>query len=156
MSSGERKPVEHYAQGEIETIDYIYDTLGGEGGLDYVLGNILKYASRARYKGQLRSDLEKIKNYAELALEKLGPDPDATIHGTYRWILPEDGLSPGAAKKFEELKKATSDAYAQPGTELPDPADYGFIVASEEEIPLPEYRKAVAGKNGQFDPEDDG
>ena len=137
MSSGERKPVEHYAQGEIETIDYIYDTLGGEGGLDYVLGNILKYASRARYKGQLRSDLEKIKNYAELALEKLGPDPDV-IHGTYRWVLPEDDPSPGAAS-------------------VSDHNLHIYPMSEEEEVSLPEYRKAVAGKNGRrLDPENDG
>lgn len=65
--------VPHYTVGEVETIDYIYDKLGADGGLEYVLGNILKYASRAKYKGQLRSDLTKIGNYAELALERLGP-----------------------------------------------------------------------------------
>lgn len=136
MGSGERKPVEHYAQGEIETIDYIYDTLGEEGGLDYVLGNILKYASRARYKGQLRSDLEKIKNYAELALEKLGSDLDVDIHGTHRRVL--DGLSPGAAS-------------------VSDHNLHIYPMSEEEEVPLPEYRKAVAGKDGrQFDPENDG
>src|SRR5690606_15194955 len=154
MSSGERKPVEHYAQGEIETIDYIYDTLGGEGGLDYVLGNILKYASRARYKGQLRSDLEKIKNYAELALEKLGSDLDVNIHGTHRRVLPEDGLSPGAANKFEELTMSTSDAYAK--TMSVSDHNLHVYAMSEAEVPLPEYRKAVAGKNGQFHPENDG
>lgn len=66
--------VPHYTVGDIETIDYIYDKLGADGGLQYVLGNILKYASRAEHKGQLRSDLIKIGHYAELALERLPDD----------------------------------------------------------------------------------
>src|SRR5690606_26180694 len=155
MSSGERKPVEHYAQGEIETIDYIYDTLGREGGLDYVLGNILKYASRARYKAQLRSDLDKIKNYAELALEQPGSDVDVDIHGTRRRVRAEGGRSPAAAAKFEELQNATSDAYAQ--TTSGSDHHRRIYPMSEEEVPRPEYRKAVGGKDGRrFDPENGG
>lgn len=65
------RKISHYTQGKTECIDYIYDHLGQEGGLDYVLGNILKYATRAKYKGQLRSDLEKISHYAEMALDRL-------------------------------------------------------------------------------------
>src|SRR5690606_36074458 len=114
----------------------------------------LKYASRARYKGQLRSDLEKIKNYAALALEKQGSELDVNIHGTYGRPLPEDGLSADPAKKSDELKEATSDAYAK--TMSVSDHNLHIDAMSEEEVPLREYRKAVAGKNGQFDPENDG
>lgn len=66
-----RDYVSHYASTKYETIDFIFDKLGTDGGTDYVLGNILKYASRARHKGQLRSDIEKIRNYAQILLDKL-------------------------------------------------------------------------------------
>lgn len=65
-----RDHVDHYAGTQIETIDFIFDKLGFDGGICFILGNILKYASRAPYKGQMRSDLEKIRNYAVIALEK--------------------------------------------------------------------------------------
>ena len=64
-----RALVPHYATGGIETIDYIFDTFGYEEGLTVILANVIKYASRAKYKGQLASDLEKIRNYAVIAQE---------------------------------------------------------------------------------------
>lgn len=64
-----RAHVNHYAQGEIETIDFIRDKLGLDGVTDYILGNILKYASRAKHKGQLDDDVEKIRNYAVILQE---------------------------------------------------------------------------------------
>lgn len=75
---GDRDFVDHYASTRIETVDYIYDKLGPDGGLDYVLGNILKYASRARHKGQLESDLRKIRNYATIALQHLEEGRDVS------------------------------------------------------------------------------
>ncbi|MCG6868886.1 MAG: DUF3310 domain-containing protein [Gammaproteobacteria bacterium] len=44
----------HYTQGEIDTIDYIRDTLTGEGFTGYCTGNALKYLSRWRHKGAWR------------------------------------------------------------------------------------------------------
>lgn len=64
-----REDVSHYTTGNVETIDYITDKLGPTGSLMFILGNILKYSSRALHKGQLRSDLIKIRNYAILAIE---------------------------------------------------------------------------------------
>lgn len=66
-----RDHVGHYADTKYETIDVIFDKLGFDGGLDFVLGNIIKYASRAKHKGQLESDIDKIRNYAAIALEKI-------------------------------------------------------------------------------------
>ena len=65
----ERDDVAHYTTGEIETIDFIFDKLGYEGGLAYILGNLIKYSSRANHKGQRRSDLVKIRNYSTIALQ---------------------------------------------------------------------------------------
>ena len=65
----ERENVTHYTTGGIETIDYMTAKLGPTGSLAYILGNLIKYASRAPHKGQLRSDMVKIRNYAVLAIE---------------------------------------------------------------------------------------
>ena len=65
-----RDEVSHYTQGGTETIDYIYEKLGPEGGDAFVLGNILKYASRAQYKGCYDADIGKILNYAKILREK--------------------------------------------------------------------------------------
>lgn len=67
--SESREHVEHYASGEIETIDFIYDKLGFEGTIAYILGNMMKYSSRALYKGSCRDDIQKIGNYATIAEE---------------------------------------------------------------------------------------
>lgn len=59
----------HYADKEIEVIDYIRDTLGADEFVGYCIGNVLKYTSRWRKKGGLE-DLEKAKVYLEWAIEK--------------------------------------------------------------------------------------
>lgn len=66
-----RDVVAHYTTGEIEVIDYIFDKLGFEGGMFYILGNLIKYSSRANHKGQRKSDITKIRNYSTIALEKM-------------------------------------------------------------------------------------
>lgn len=67
----QRDHVDHYANSKYETIDVIFDKLGFDGGVDYILGNVLKYATRAKHKGQFVSDIEKIRNYATILLEKI-------------------------------------------------------------------------------------
>lgn len=66
-----RDVVSHYTVGEIETIDFIFDKLGYEGGLAYVIGNLIKYPARANHKGCRRSDITKVRNYATIALEHM-------------------------------------------------------------------------------------
>lgn len=66
-----RDHVEHYAGTQFETIDVIFDKLGFEGGVDYIMGNIIKYSTRAKHKGQFVSDVNKIRNYATILLEKI-------------------------------------------------------------------------------------
>jgi len=57
---------DHY-QHPIQPIEYIMNN-----ELDFCAGNIVKYATRAPYKGQFVSDVKKIIHYAELWLESQG------------------------------------------------------------------------------------
>lgn len=50
---------------DIESIDVVKAVLGEEGFINFCLGNILKYAIRAKKKGQFDSDIGKIKTYSE-------------------------------------------------------------------------------------------
>jgi hypothetical protein len=57
---------DHYKVGGIETIDFIEAK-----GLDYYLGNVVKYVSRANHKGNRREDLEKAKWYLNRAISQI-------------------------------------------------------------------------------------
>lgn len=89
----ERQHVEHYTQGNEETIDGIFGMFGFEGGMCYILGNIRKYGDRAMFKGQLRSDLEKISNYAIIAIEKLdeheASQEEEQTEQTFGFVFPD-------------------------------------------------------------------
>jgi hypothetical protein len=54
----------HYKEGAIQPIEFIV-----ANDLDYIQGNIVKYATRYKLKGTPVKDLEKIIHYAELAIE---------------------------------------------------------------------------------------
>ena len=56
----------HYTAGGIETIDFIEAK-----GLDYNLGNVVKYVSRADQKGNKLQDLEKARWYLDRAISNL-------------------------------------------------------------------------------------
>ncbi len=58
----------HYTAGNIECIDYI-DSCGY--GLDFCLGNAVKYLTRCKLKGTTVQDIRKAIWYAEHAAEKL-------------------------------------------------------------------------------------
>ena len=53
----------HYTSGKIEVWDFIIDQ-----GLDFVLGNVIKYVCRAGRKGDRLEDLMKAKAYLEKAI----------------------------------------------------------------------------------------
>lgn len=55
----------HYTEGGIEVIDYIEAK-----ALDYHLGNVIKYVSRAGKKGDTLEDLKKARWYLDRAIEK--------------------------------------------------------------------------------------
>ena len=56
----------HYKTGGIETIDFIEAK-----GLDYHLGNVIKYITRADHKGNRKEDLLKAQWYLNRAISKL-------------------------------------------------------------------------------------
>lgn len=55
---------DHYTRGGIQPIEYIH-----ANEMDFMTGNIIKYATRWRFKGQALSDLRKVIHYAELLIE---------------------------------------------------------------------------------------
>jgi hypothetical protein len=55
----------HYQDMAIQPIEFIM-----ENQLDFIQGNIIKYAVRYKNKGQPVDDLRKIIHYAELALSR--------------------------------------------------------------------------------------
>ena len=55
----------HYKVGGVETIDFIEAK-----GLGYHLGNVVKYVTRADYKGNRKQDLEKARWYLDRAIER--------------------------------------------------------------------------------------
>jgi hypothetical protein len=57
---------EHYKVGGIETIDFIEAKQ-----LDYHLGNVIKYITRADYKGNKLEDLKKAQWYLNRAVDNL-------------------------------------------------------------------------------------
>ena len=64
MSEAVNSPA-HYTQGGIETIDFI-EAKGLHN--DYYLGNVIKYVSRALYKGKELEDLKKAQWYLNRAI----------------------------------------------------------------------------------------
>lgn len=61
---------DHYIH-PIQPIEYIM-----KNELDFIAGNIVKYATRAPHKGCFESDVKKIIHYAELWLELNGTKHD--------------------------------------------------------------------------------
>lgn len=62
----------HYNVGGIEAIDAIHAALGDEGFNAFCRGNVLKYTTRAPYKGKPAEDMAKAAWYARMAS---GDDP---------------------------------------------------------------------------------
>jgi hypothetical protein len=56
----------HYNTGKIEVIDFIEDQQ-----LDFHLGNVIKYVSRARHKGKELEDLKKAQWYLDRKIKLL-------------------------------------------------------------------------------------
>jgi hypothetical protein len=54
----------HYTAGGIETIDFLKAKLTPEEYRGYIKGNILKYLSRANFKGSHDTDMLKVAEYA--------------------------------------------------------------------------------------------
>lgn len=54
---------DHYTHGGIETWEYILAKMGETGAFWYCMGNVIKYVSRAPYKGNLEEDIKKAQWY---------------------------------------------------------------------------------------------
>lgn len=61
----------HYTKGGIETLDYIKAKLSHKEYVGYLIGNILKYISRASSKGNLLQDLQKAQFYLNDLVKKV-------------------------------------------------------------------------------------
>ena len=61
-----RPKVDHYTRGNIECIDYIMDK-----NLNFNLGNVIKYVTRAGFKDDKLEDLGKAKDYIEFEIERV-------------------------------------------------------------------------------------
>jgi hypothetical protein len=61
---------DHYTAGGIETIDYLRAKLTPEEYRGFLLGNALKYLSRAGRKGDAATDWEKCRWYLDRAIEQ--------------------------------------------------------------------------------------
>jgi len=55
---------DHYKHCGIQPVEYI-----SKNNLDYFEGNVVKYITRHKTKGEGRKDIEKVIHYAELILE---------------------------------------------------------------------------------------
>jgi len=55
----------YYSYGGIETIEILKAKLTKEQYEGYLLGNLIKYSTRANFKGQFGRDIEKINVYSE-------------------------------------------------------------------------------------------
>ena len=56
---------DHYKKLQIQPVEYIY-----ANELDFLEGNVVKYITRHRRKGEGARDIEKVIHYCELILEK--------------------------------------------------------------------------------------
>lgn len=62
----------HYNQGKIEVVDAIADW-----GLNFQLGNVVKYTARAGHKDDILVDLEKAKWYLQYEIDRIKKEREA-------------------------------------------------------------------------------
>ena len=100
---------DHYSRGGIQPIEFIH-----ANGMDFITGNIIKYATRWKFKGQALSDLQKVIHYAELLIELEGLDAkcettDALRHSECQ---PTEGCSGDCDACELGWDEADDDSYA--------------------------------------------
>mgnify|MGYP003134598819 CR=1 FL=1 len=64
----------HYKSCDIQPVEYIH-----ANDLNYFEGNVIKYITRHRTKGDGRKDIEKVIHYAELILQLEYGDQDSQL-----------------------------------------------------------------------------
>ena len=92
---------DHYRLMAIQPLEYIQ-----KNRLDFIQGNLVKYATRYPHKGQRVADLEKIIHYAQLALAEeaqvSAPVTDADGR-TQEVITSEDYLQASPASRLAQI-----------------------------------------------------
>lgn len=68
---------QHYCRGGIETVDIIKAKMPITWFWGYLMGNILKYVTRANYKGSQMEDLKKAAWYLDRLITELEKDKDS-------------------------------------------------------------------------------
>ena len=63
---------QHYLHGKKETIDVINDCMTSDEFHGYLKGNILKYVSRYKWKGESLEDLQKASWYLNRLIKEVG------------------------------------------------------------------------------------
>lgn len=74
MSDNVNHP-DHYTQGGIETIEVIKAKLTPEEFVGYCKGNVIKYVTRANFKGGIE-DLRKASKYLDWAISAMDDEPE--------------------------------------------------------------------------------
>tara|TARA_R100000687_G_C6313442_1_gene101522 strand:- start:228 stop:473 length:246 start_codon:yes stop_codon:yes gene_type:complete len=69
----------HYNYGSIETIDIIKNSMDDNMYQGYLVGNVLKYVCRYKYKGEELDDLEKARWYLTRLIDSKSPQPDSIM-----------------------------------------------------------------------------
>lgn len=88
----------HYNVGKIEVRDFIVDQ-----GLDFCLGNAVKYICRAEHKGKKREDIEKAINYLQHVLSQIEEEPKKEVKKESEKDIFDKILDAIKAAKVEEL-----------------------------------------------------
>jgi hypothetical protein len=65
----------HYTKGGIEVHDFI-----SAWNMDFDTGNVIKYVTRAPYKGNKLQDLQKAKWYLDKLIERAEPSENPVTH----------------------------------------------------------------------------
>lgn len=72
-----KKTTDHYQEGDIECIDYLFDNMPMEAFLGGLEWNIKKYLHRWRYKDDSLKDLRKARDYLTVLIDTLeGKKPE--------------------------------------------------------------------------------
>jgi len=66
----------HYNFSSIETIDIIKNSMDDIMFHGYLVGNVLKYVVRHKYKGEELNDLKKARWYLTRLIDEKSPNPD--------------------------------------------------------------------------------
>ena len=66
----------HYNYSSIETIDIIKNSMDDNMYQGYLVGNVLKYVCRYKYKGEELNDLKKARWYLTRLIDSKSPRPD--------------------------------------------------------------------------------